>query len=323
MAGIAVDRGQGITNDGERTIAEQVDFHQSRIFGLVLFPLNHGEPRCRPFHRNIAADLVGDQHHAARVQAEMAEMSLQLPRPEENVRPRRVEAQGRADLCGPCLQGGVGRHLHKIGSAVQEIQGLADFSRGQAVHLGNFPHGRPRRQGVLIRDHGRLMRPIAGKHPFENLGALVPGKVDIDIRWVMPPGIEKPFKQQVMSNRIDVGDAEAVGHNGRGRRASPARSRRLTDNLIDDQKIVGKPCLSDDGELLLDALANDLREHAVPPDGSLVGLGSQRLESAVRGHLTKGGKDRGLEIPSGGALVRDATGIAERLRDMRQGASHD
>jgi hypothetical protein len=165
----------------------------------------------------------------------MAEMSLQLSRPEENVRPRRVEAQGRADLCGPGLQGRRSSPP-QIGSSVQEIQGLADFSRGQAVHLGNFPHGCPRRQGVLIGDHGRLMCPIAGKHPFENLRALVPGKVDIDIRWVMPAGVEESLEQQVMSNRIDVGDAKAVGHDGGGRRASSARSRRLTDNLIDHEK---------------------------------------------------------------------------------------
>jgi hypothetical protein len=78
------------------------------------------------------------------------------------------------------------------------------------------------------------MRAIAGKHPFENLGALVPGKVDIDVRWVMPAGVEESLEQQVMSNRIDVGDAEAVGDDGRGRRATSARARRLADDLIDD-----------------------------------------------------------------------------------------
>jgi hypothetical protein len=139
----------------------------------------------------------------------------------------------------------------------------------------------------------------------------------------MPAGVEEPLEQQVMSNRIDVGDAEAVGDDRGGCRATSAGARRLADNLIDDQKIVGKAFSRMTASSFSMRCRTDLREHAVPPDGALVGLGSQRLESAVCGHLTKGGKDRGLEVPSGGALVRDATGIAERLRDMRQGASHD
>ena len=102
-AGVAVDGNQGITNDGEGTIAEQVDFDQPRILSLVFFPLNDGPTGSRGFHRNIPADLIGNQDHSAGVEAEMAEVSLQLSGPEDNVRPGWAQLQGATDFVCPGL----------------------------------------------------------------------------------------------------------------------------------------------------------------------------------------------------------------------------
>ena len=78
---VPFDRGQGITDHGERSIAEQIDLDQSGLFGLILLPLDHRQAGGGDFHRHIATNLIRDQHHAARVQTQIPEVSLELDGP--------------------------------------------------------------------------------------------------------------------------------------------------------------------------------------------------------------------------------------------------
>jgi hypothetical protein len=93
---------------------------------------------------------------------------------------------------------------------MKQIQRLADLSGRQAVDLGDLTHGCTRGKGILIGDHRRLFCPIARKHPFENLRTFVPWKVDVNIRRVMPAWVQEALEQQIVSNRIDMGDAQTI-----------------------------------------------------------------------------------------------------------------
>ena len=94
--------------------------------------------------------------------------------------------------------------------------------------------------------------------------AFVPGKIDVDVRWIFPAGIEKPFKEQMMFDRIDMGDVETVGDDRGRHRASAACARRLPDDFLHDEKIMGEAFLSDDGQFLFDPLADFRRQRAIP-----------------------------------------------------------
>ena len=82
----------------------------------------------------------------------------------------------------------------------------ADFFSRQAVHLGDFANGRSEAETVLIRHHGGLTLAILLEHPFQNVVTLIPCKIDIDVRWIFSAGIEKPFEEEGMLDRINMSE---------------------------------------------------------------------------------------------------------------------
>ena len=57
-------------------------------------------------------------------------------------------------------------------------------------------------------------------HPLEHLAASVVVEVGIDIGERDTVGVEKTFEQQVVLDRVDLGDAQAVGDNRSGCRST-------------------------------------------------------------------------------------------------------
>lgn len=55
------------------------------------------------------------------------------------------------------------------------------FSR-HAVRLGDLANGRSESKAVLVRHRGGLTLTVLLEHPFQNDVALVPCKIDIDVR---------------------------------------------------------------------------------------------------------------------------------------------
>jgi hypothetical protein len=56
--------------------------------------------------------------------------------------------------------------------------------------------------------------PVVREDPFENLRPFIPRKVNVDIRRIVTARIQEPLEEQIVSDRIDMRDPQAVRHDG-------------------------------------------------------------------------------------------------------------
>src|ERR1700761_2562015 len=71
------------------------------------------------------------------------------------------------------------------------------------------------------RTQGSPMPAIGFIYPLDDLFQPLMFKIHINIRWFLPLGADKPFKQQTAADRIDRRDAEYVAYGGVGGGPSP------------------------------------------------------------------------------------------------------
>ena len=189
-----------VADHRQRAVAQQVDLHQPRIFGAVLLELDHrhrkvgGAVEClgRPFQRHKVSERTGDDHHAAGMQREMPRHPDQrLGQPGQLLPHRRqveaLEVGMRAEQVG---ERGV---VAEPGKAAGH---LANLARRAAPHLRDLPQGAAHPEAVVIRHHRRAGQGIGPEDVGQDLVALVPRKVEVDIRRVLPLRIEKPLEEQ-------------------------------------------------------------------------------------------------------------------------------
>ena len=83
-------------------------------------------------------------------------------------------------------------------------------------------------------------------------------EIDVEVGHGHALGIEQAFEQQVVAERVEVGDAETEGHE-RGRAGTPAAHRNAVvpgpvDELLDDEEVPREAHLVDDAEFVVQAV---------------------------------------------------------------------
>ncbi len=119
-----------------------------------------------------------------------------------------------------------------------------------------------------------------------------------------------------MADGVDVGDAQAVGHDGGGGRSAPAGTGSLPDDLIHDQKIMGIAFVANDGQFMFDAGGDGLRGRSVAPPRPFIDLFAKAGEGFAIRELPEVGKNGVFEVPCRSALPGDAMGVGHGLGDM-------
>src|SRR5690606_13880366 len=76
----------------------------------------------------------------------------------------------------------------------------------------------PDRRAGPVRDHvGDLGGVVPAVPPVDVLDDLFPAfgfDVEVDVGWTVAFGGEEPFEQQLVADRVDVGDAQGVADRG-------------------------------------------------------------------------------------------------------------
>jgi hypothetical protein len=219
--GVLLHRRKGVADDGEGAVAEDVDLHQPGGLGLVLLPLDERQPFGGDLHRHVAADLVGDDHQPAAVQGEVTQLPVEPPGNAEDGLP--VLAQLLPFEQGMPFDGGGG--LVGLPVAAEAGGKGLDLSLRHAEDLGHLAQGGAPLEADLVGDHRRPSRPVAGEGEIEDGVALVPGKVDVDVGRIEASLVEEALEEEVVADRVDVGDFQAVGDQRR-RGAPPAAGAR-------------------------------------------------------------------------------------------------
>src|SRR5690606_17270385 len=124
---------------------------------------------------------------------------------------------------------------------------------------GHVPHHRLGRHGAEGNDLGDRLATVLfgdiGDYPV----AAFHTEVDVAVGPGNPLRVYEPFGQQVVFERIEVGDQLGIGHQGAGT-GTPAGAYRHTvvlgplDEVHNDQEVAREPHLDDDIQLEVEAL---------------------------------------------------------------------
>ncbi len=153
-------------------------------------------------------------------------------------------------------------------------------------------------------------------------------KVDIDIRHGNPLRVQEPLKQQVVLDRVDVGDREAVGHAGAGSRtpARPDTDAHFSgrhDEVLYNEEIPVESHFADNVQFEVDPLTDLFRDVPVPFFRTLIHQVAQ-----VVGLVIKAGRQREIwkqDVPFQHGcddLVHDLHGMVNRLGHIMKQVVH-
>ncbi len=160
--------------------------------------------------------------------------------------------------------------------------------------------------------------------------ALTPahGEVDVDVRHRHALGVEEALEEQVVGERVHVGDRQRVGDDRAGRRATARADRDAVvlgpvDEVPDDQEVGVEAHLVDDAELHLHALDGlDGRRVAVAAAQAGLDQAAQvlLLGQAVRAVEARDqlAAERDLDVAALGDLQRRL----QRARELGEGLRH-
>ena len=105
-----------------------------------------------------------------------------------------------------------------------------------------------------------MVVPVAAAHIVDDLVAAVVAEIDVKVGHTDPLGVQKPLEQQIVFDRVDVGDAERVGGETARARTAPRSDRdiltfRVADKIVDDQIVFGITHFDYDRQLVFEPLA--------------------------------------------------------------------
>ena len=163
----------------------------------------------------------------------------------------RVEDAGERDVLAHHRRG------HRLGDPVAHREGVAEDPRGVL-------HGGLGLDGAEGGDLGDLVLAVLLGDVADHVGAAAVVEVDVDVGHRDAVGVEEPLEQQVVRDRVEVGDAERVGDQRAGRRAAAGAHRDAVvlgpvDEVRDHDEVAGEPHLGDDAELVFEPLLEPLK----------------------------------------------------------------
>jgi hypothetical protein len=102
-----------------------------------------------------------------------------------------------------------------------------------------------------------LSRPVLARDVLDHLAAARFAEVDVDVGGADALLVQEALEDQLVLDRIDVGDAQAVGDEAAGGRSAAGADRdlplaRVADEVPDDQEVAREADAVDDRDLLVE-----------------------------------------------------------------------
>src|SRR6185369_8374339 len=202
----------------------------------------------------------------------------------------------------------------------------------------DIPDDTPRRHGTKGDDLTDLVPAILFGDVLDNLFPPFRTEIDVDIRHRNTFRIEEPLEQQIIGDRVDIGDPDRIGNERTGSRAPAGAYRyalilRPVDEVSHNEEVAGKAHLLDTVQFQPQPVAVELlilrrKNRLFLPDGSkalLKSLDSFLFQHAVKGqplYMVDLRKVIGIEIKFDIALFGNCQGIGQRLWRIVEGGGH-
>ena len=227
LAAVVLDAGDGVVQHGQVAQAQEVHLEQAERLARRVVEL--GDDRAVGLalpHRNVVDDRLAAHDHAGRVHAGLADQPLQAARGVEHLPDLGLGLVECADLARLAVPG-VRRVEHPGQRDVlahhRGREGLGD-PVAERVREAEHPGGVLHRRLGLDRAVGDDLRdpvvPVLLGDVADHVAAPALVEVDVDVGHRDALGVEEPLEHQPVRDRIQVGDAERVGHHGPGGRAA-------------------------------------------------------------------------------------------------------
>ena len=195
-------------------------------------------------------------------------------------------------------------------------------------------HGRLRLHRPEGDDLGDVLTAVLPRDVLDDLAATALAEVDVDIRQRHALGVQEALENEVVLQRIDVGDAQAERDQAASRRSAPGADRnpllaRIADEIPDDQEVSGVAhpldhldLVREPGFVLVETVAERAGRHHRAQSRQPFGeaLADHVLEVRIEGVALGHGEVRQVvfgraEIDV--AALGDSNRIRQRLRELR------
>ena len=239
--------------------AEKVELHQARGLDIILVKLRDRALLLTrlAIQRTEIGQFAGRDQHAARVHP--------------NVAGQPFERTGKIDQCAHFLFPLVARA--KRGLFLERAIQCPGFGRvvgnqlrePVAQHVRHIQHasgvayhrlGTQRAEG---RDLAHRAATVFRLDVLDDPLAVVLAKVDVEVRHRHPLRIQETLEQQVVADRVEIGDPQGVSHERSRTRPAPGADRHAVgfapvDEILNDQEVTREPHLDDGAALEREAL---------------------------------------------------------------------
>ena len=255
--GVAVvfEVGEGIAEDAEARLAEEVEFEEAEFFDVVHGVVG-GHDAFGGFKQGHAVrDGVAADDEAAGVHGEVAGDAVEGAGQGEDGFVGLLFV-GEVAAFGDFVDGDFG-----VASEPGEVFGeAAGFAFGDAVDFGDIGDGGAALEGVDGADHGDVVAAVAVEDILNDFVAAVPGEVEVDVGEfgeLHALAVEEAFKAEAEAEGADVGDAEEVADEAAGGAAPGQGGDALGgapfDDVGEDEEVFGVADLFDDGHFAFQA----------------------------------------------------------------------
>ena len=121
-------------------------------------------------------------------------------------------------------------------------------------HTPHITYHRLGSHGAIGDDLGDLFAPVVLRHIIDHPISPLHAEIDIEVGHGDTFGIQEALEQQVVGQRVEIGNGQRIGHQGTGARTTPRPDRNTIvlgplDKIGNDQKIAGESHLVDDIQL--------------------------------------------------------------------------
>ena len=210
--------------DGQRAQAQKVEFHQADRLDIILVELaDHAGAAVGAIQRAKIGELAGRDQHAARVHPDVARQVFETLGELQQLWHAFLALRDTVDFRLHLARFFQRHRLHpfqrdRFGQAVAQSVGKIHHPPDIADHrLGS--HGA---EGGDLRHAGRAVFLL---HIFDDALAPVLAEIHVEVRHGHALRIQETLEQQRVTQRIQIGDAEAVRHQ-RTRAGAASRADR-------------------------------------------------------------------------------------------------